>query len=96
MGRGSAILVIGCLAWLGQKKDPAMQILVSCHHKFGDSFPRQATEMDLSRLLDFKAPRRICGGFLLQNLFYQFTNTYSYFYQSFEYLKEVFSGKFND
>jgi len=61
----SDILFVDGLALLGQQKDPILQILVSCHHKFGDSFPRQATEMDLSRLLDIKAPCSFCGGFLL-------------------------------
>ena len=65
----SDILFVDGLALLGQQKDPILQILVSCHHKFGDSFPRQATEMDLSRLLDIKAPCSFCGGFLLQRIF---------------------------
>ena len=69
MGDENAILFLVCLALLGRKKDPTMQILVSFHHKFGDSFPRQATKMDLSRRLDLKAPRRKCGGFLFTRRF---------------------------
>ena len=65
----NVIVVIVCLARLDRKKDPVVQILISCHQKFGDLFSRQATKMSLSRLHIDKAPCRICGGFLLLNIF---------------------------
>ena len=71
----NVIVVIVCLARLGRKKDPVVQILISCHQEFGDLFSRQATKMSLSRLHIYKAPCRICGGFLLQNIFQTFDSS---------------------
>ena len=60
----SDILLVDRLAPLGQQKDPIVQIFVSCQQKFGDSYWRQVTDMDLSRHLMDKAPCIKCRGFL--------------------------------
>jgi len=66
---GRAILLLDCRAHLDQQKDPVVQISASCQQEFGESFWRQAANLDLSRHLMDKAPCSVCGGFCLRSVF---------------------------